>query len=185
MSPATLKPMVFLDLSTRHVSAANLGPSLFQAARNPPVTGPLAVDGATIETAALVVVFAAGKTSIDMCSTALLRWHGDVPTRSDREHDFADLKKKVKAKQLILSPPLRKWFGAVQQLDGKKLIGFRDAVIHRYVRQDVEVVIGGSHAVSLAPSGSLPGAAEDAAVLLPRIALFAEDRWRQFWAALT
>lgn len=175
---------VFLDLSTRHVSAASVGSGLYQAARHPPVTGPLAVDGATIETTALVVVFASGKTSIDMCSTALLRWHGDVPTRPDREHDFADLKRKVKA-GMVLSPPQQEWFDAVQDPDGKKLVGLRDAVIHRYVRQDVDVVIGGSHTVRIAPSSSSPSDAEDAAVLLPRLAGFAEDRWRQFWAALT
>lgn len=69
-----------------------------------------------------------------MCSTALLRWHGDVPTRPDREHDFAVLKRRVEV-GMVLSPPQQQWFDAVQDPDGKKLVGLRNAAIHRYVRQ--------------------------------------------------
>ena len=63
------------------VSAARLGAQMF--------TG-----DATKQTAALVLVFGSGQTSLDLCATCLLRWHHRRPS-DGKEHDSGDLRRLV------------------------------------------------------------------------------------------
>ena len=128
-----------LDVSARHVAAARLGAELF----NGPSSLAVLADRATVQTGALLMVFGSGQTSIDLCATALLRWLGDVP-RSGREHDFEDLRRRTTDGRISLANGEQQWFDAIaMSVSGKELTDFRHAIIHRVVRQDVRVVIGG------------------------------------------
>lgn len=85
-----------------------------------------------------MLTFASGKTSIDLCATALLRWLGHRPTQPDREHDFGALGRRLSNRSVKVSSRQRNWFDAVEGSDDrKKLKGFRDALVHRVVRQDI------------------------------------------------
>ena len=76
-----------LHVAARHVASSRLGAELF---KQPELLEPR---GATVETAALVMVFGSGQTSIDLCAASVLRWHGNVPSRN--EYDFRSLRKAI------------------------------------------------------------------------------------------
>lgn len=168
-----------LDVSARHVAAARLGAELFNS---PSALGVLA-DGATVRTGALLMVFGSGQTSIDLCATALLRWLGDLPP-AGREHDFEDLRRRVLGGRTSLTKSEQEWFDVVAtSTTGGELTDLRHAVIHRVVRQDVRVVIGGTHSTTISPSTAAAGT-EEATITLDRVATFVEDRWHDFWHGL-
>ena len=128
-----------LDVSARHVAAARLGAELFDG----PSSLAVLADGATVQTGALLMVFGSGQTSVDLCATALLRWLGDLP-RSGREHDFEDMRRRITDGRISLFKGEQQWFDAIAtSAPGQELTDFRHAIIHRVVRQDVRVVIGG------------------------------------------
>jgi hypothetical protein len=168
-----------LDVSARHVAAARLGAELFDC----PSALSVLSDGATVQTGALLMVFGSGQTSIDLCATALLRWLGDVP-RVGREHDFEDLRRRVKDGRTSLTKGEQQWFDAVAtSATGGELTDFRHAIVHRVVRQDVRVVIGETHSTIISPSTASAGT-EEAYTTLDRLATFVEDRWQEFWHGL-
>ena len=168
-----------LDVSARHVAAACLGVELFDS----PSSLSLLADGVTVQTGALLMVFGNGQTSIDLCSTALLRWLGDVP-QPGREHDFEDLRRRITDGRISLTKDEQQWFDAIATSNtGAELTDFRHAIIHRVVRQDVKVVIGGTHSTTISPTTPAAGT-EEAYIKLDRIAKFVEDRWREFWRGL-
>lgn len=168
-----------LDVSARHVAAARLGAEMFDS----PSALSVLADGATVQTGALLMVFGSGQTSIDLCATALLRWLGDVPP-AGREHDFEDLRRRVKDGRTSLTKSEQQWFDAVAtSATGGELTDLRHAIIHRVVRQDVRVVIGGTHSTIISPSTASAGT-EEAYTTLDRVATFVEDRWRDFWHGL-
>jgi hypothetical protein len=176
-NPEKLNVETRMDVSARHVSAAWLGVELFG---NPQWLA-VSADEATVQTGALLLVFGSGKASVDPCATALLRWSGVLP-REGREHDFRDLQRLAADGTVSLSGSQRRWFDAVETSpEGRELLDFRHAIIHRIVRQDVAV--GGSSMVMIAPSTGAPGT-EDGHNVLTRAASFVEQRWKQFWSSL-
>ncbi len=169
-----------LDISARHVAASRLGEVLYEH----PEALAVWASGATVQTAALMMVFANGQTSIDLCATALLRWHGDLP-RPGFEHDFGDLQRRLADGRVTVSTDQREWFKAVAESDaGAELLDFRHAILHRVVGQSATVRPGGQHSYTISPTTAQPGN-EEATVTLGRLAQFAEDRWHQFWQALS
>ncbi|MDF1597863.1 MAG: hypothetical protein P1T08_17420 [Acidimicrobiia bacterium] len=168
-----------LDVSARHVAATRLGAELFDS---PGALGVFA-DGATVQTGALLMAFGSGQTSIDLCATALLRWLGAVPPPG-REHDFGDLRQRVEDGRVRLTKDEQSWFDAIATSNtGGQLTDLRHAIIHRVVRQDVRVVIGGNHSTTISPSTASAGT-EEANITLNRVAKFVEDRWHDFWQGL-
>lgn len=165
----------YLDLSARHVVASTLGVGLYV---DPTIVGTLA-DPASIQTAALMIVFGNGQASMDQCATSLLRWNGRLPDE-DREHDVGDLKKEIKNKNIKLNQRQQDWFQKVISDKGEKFIEFRHAITHRHIRQDATV--GGSSRQTISPDPGSSGHGEAAKVLHDR-ALFVEERWREFWHA--
>jgi hypothetical protein len=161
---------VRLHQAARLVSAAHFGADLFE---NPTIHEP---------TAAMVLVFASGQTSIDLCATALLRWHGDLPPEG-QEWSFSQLRKK--ASTLKLSDAQEAWYHELTtSAEAADLTDFRHAIVHRVVRMDATVRPGPTpNTVTISPSTSSAGTG-NAALTLRRTASYVEDRWREFVAAL-
>ena len=175
-NPEALNVGTRLQVSARHVSAAQFGARFFG---DPTQVAPL-TDSATAQTAAMMLVFGCGQASIDLCASSLLRWQGILP-KQGRDHDFGDLTRQVSTGAVTLAPKQRRWYDTIlSQPDGQQLTTFRDAIVHRVIRQDARV--GGFPRTSIAPSTSTSGI-EEASILLQRIAAFAEARWREFWSA--
>lgn len=173
-----------LDISARHVAAARLGVHLYT---DPTIVGDF-VDAASVETGALMLVFGCGRTSVDLSASALLRWKGHRPGPG-REHDFEVLKSLVKNGGIFLGSHQELWFRAV---DLSVLTDFRHAIIHRLVRQGVNVVIGRGTERVISPGTADPLHEEnygpesgpEAADLLNDVASFVEEQWKEFWSAL-
>jgi hypothetical protein len=165
---------VRLVTSARNVVAAQLGAYLYEQ----PATVP--TDSASTQTAAMMLVFGCGQASIDLCASCLMRWKHQV--RSDGEWDFGQLRNWVTKNRHRLSVAEASWFDAVDgSAEGKELEDFRHAVIHRVVRQDVNV--GGYPLTTIAASTAAPGT-DDTRAVLGRTVRFVEARWRDFWPAL-
>jgi hypothetical protein len=165
-----------LDVSARNVSAARLGVQLFD---DPSSVGDPG-DSATAETGAMLMVFGGGQTSVDLCASAFLRWRGHPRTEANREHDFGNLKHLVKTLGVQLGTS-SDWFDAVRSsTDGKQLVNFRHAILHRLVVQNATV--GAVRSTTITWTKGEPP--EEASVLLDRLASFAEERWREFWQSL-
>lgn len=158
-----------LGFAAHLVSAAHFGASL--------ITDPIQHQ----PVAAAVLVFGCGQTTIDLCATCLLRWHGKPP-RPGKEWDFAQLSTGVG--NLPLTPAQRAWYDNVAlSPDAAELLDFRHAVIHRILRIDARVTPGVSSSMLFSPSTDAVGT-ERAEDQLPRIAAFVEATWREFILAL-
>jgi hypothetical protein len=173
-NPESENVELLLDASTRHVAVARFGVDLF----NDPNPVASLADRATAQKGALLLVFAGGRASIDLCASALLRWHGLVP-QPERQHDFTYLRNATG--RIRLADNERSWYEAINQSNrGTDLTAFRDATVHRVVRQDTAVVIGGEHSTYLSPFLAVPGS-EEAREQLDGLATFVEERWSEFW----
>ncbi len=169
-----------LLISARHVDASQLGVLLYDT----PETLAIWASGATVQIAGLMTALGSAQTSIDLCATALLRWHGHIPPEN-REWDFKDLLGRLSAGRVSLTTSEQEWVDAMKRSEEwKELNNFRNAIVHRIVSQSATVGPGGQHSYTISPSTAQPPGPEEARVTLDRLVQFAEERWRQFWAAL-
>ena len=105
-----------LDVSARHVVVARLGADLHA---DPRTLAEIASEGVVQTTVAPLMVYGSGQTSIDLCASALLLWHGDLPKRTPG-HDFGDLRWRVARDEpkVKLTKGQQDWFDAI---DGSPL----------------------------------------------------------------
>lgn len=168
----------YIDVSARHVSAARLGARMF---RDPASVG---ADGATAQTAALVLVSGSGYASFDLCATAWMRWHGLNPARAndqEREFDAGDMVRAINKRHLAEpTGEVGEWWKAVTTGQGKELADLRHAAVHRTVRHDSTV--GGTPPVTVSAARGTPGT-KDAADVLDDLAAFVTREWSRFWTA--
>ena len=169
-----------LQISARHVAASKLGVSLFDQ----PESLSVWARGATVQTAALMMVFGNGQTSIDLCASSLLRWHGHAP-KPGRDYDFTDLQRLIGDGHLSLNAREAAWVDGVgESQTGTDLLDFRHAIIHRVVSQSATVTLGGGGPSYTISASTAQAGMEEGVDTLGRAAQFAEERWRQFWEAL-
>ena len=169
-----------LQVSARHVAASRLGVLLFDT----PETLAIWESGATVQIAGLMTALGSAQTSIDLCATALLRWHGHIPPEN-REWDFNNLLDRLADGRVSLTTNEQEWVDVIDHSEEwEELTNLRNAIIHRIVSQSATVRPGGQHTYTISPSTTQPPGPEEARVTLDRLVQFAEERWRQFWAAL-
>jgi hypothetical protein len=177
-NPEAQEVATLLDVSATNVSVASLGVRMFKDPSSFAEPG----DSATPQKAAMLMVFGGGKTSIDLCASALLRWRGVVSGDQKREPDLHRLNQEIKKGFGLASST--KWYDEVMSADGQRLVKFRHANAHRYIIQSVTVTPGAAqpHLATIASARGEPH--EDMGTLLERLAGLSEELWIEFWASM-
>jgi hypothetical protein len=173
-----------MDVSVRHVSVAALGADLFRRGRTDGYAQEtIGADQETFDLAAMAMVFVSGATSIDLCASALMRWHGQTP-KDNPQFDLDDLRAECDRETVQPTPTQSEWLRLVDgsRYPASRFVAFRHAVVHSYVQVDVTIRVGrGTNLVS-----SVPGKAQrrDTETFIPIAVDFVQQAWRQFWPAL-
>lgn len=200
--PNSQHVQVRMDVSARHVSACFLGSKLEASWRkHGDVWGEvLPTDHATVDTAGKTLVFGAGMTALDLCASALLHWQGATP-HPGKDFDMNSLS----------SPPPgielpdwgREWKDETKTSHNwQSLKDYRDAQLHRMIRQSVTVHVPpivlvwppdaqmsgapgrGWSEVKIRTDRGGPRPAEDKQTVFSEVPRFVRKRWEAFWCEL-
>jgi hypothetical protein len=178
-----------LSLSARHVSVVEFGRNLDRRldADQSGTCTMLDTDSATLETGLLTLVLASAVTALDLCAAALWLW---VNPKARRYADVENVQAAAEDANLVIPDPLLSWLHRTKGSHPYRPVKqFRDAQIHRTVRQDAHVTVVDaigpgetsvqvSRSVSADPS-KLP--THERGELLDQVATFVLERWQTFW----